>query len=152
MRLIRDNKGDLAIWLFLITFVLLTVAGIVIEVLRVHNVYEHVQSELGRAVNTAVEYAIDDDSRIDEITRMDTLVATSQFYDYLYNELELTSGLAKIGGDGKTAYSLSISSLSVTDSAPRMVVTGTVTVNSIFGYLTDVKAGFTITNRAVRTD
>lgn len=148
----KNKSGSFPIFAFIIIFVLLTFSCMIMEVYRVHSLQSHVEYELQRAVNIAVEEAMHDTWRIDKFNKLDTAQATADFYDYLYNDLELTHTLEKMQ-DGKKVYTLQFNGITTTYDPPRLFVKGNLKLKSAFDFLVgEVNVPFQIASKNKRID
>ena len=53
--ILKRREGDTVFFIFIIVFVILTLSAIIIEYYRLETLYQKVEYELQRGVNTAVE-------------------------------------------------------------------------------------------------
>lgn len=133
-RTLQNRKGDTFVFILILVFFILTLAVILIEYFRMESLYQQVEYVLQRGVNSAVEYAMKDEYRRDGYALMDTELAKETLYDYLYESIELDSGLNKYAGD-KWVYELEIENLHATESPPRLTLDGAIRTRSIFAFL-----------------
>lgn len=133
-RTLQNRKGDTFVFILILVFFILTLAVILIEYFRMESLYQQVEYVLQRGVNSAVEYAMKDEYRRDGYALMDTEVAKETLYDYLYESMELDSGLNKYAGD-EWVYELEIKNLHATESPPRLTLDGAIRTHSIFAFL-----------------
>lgn len=92
------------------------------EVMRVHDLKEHLEDEIYRASNLAIKTAMYDSYRIDSISKFDEQIAVEYFYSYLEKDLDLSSSMEKFQDNGDLAYKLTISDVSVNGDTVRMNV------------------------------
>jgi len=133
-KLLKDRSGEMYMILLLFMAVLGIVIVLVTEVMRVHSVASHVETEMSRAVNVAVEEAMKDSWRMDKYGELNTASARAMFYSYLHNDLGLTAGL-EMPGVGGTVYRIRFSSVDVTAVPPQVEVKGTVYIRSLFSFI-----------------
>lgn len=152
MKLLRDKSGNMLILTLFILMFLFTFSGIVGEIFRLNSIQGHVEYELQRAVNIAVEEAMHDTWRQDKFIKLDTAQAEADFYAYLHDDLGLDSHLKMIR-DGVVFYTLSLETLDSSYDPPRLMVKGRAITKSAFPFLTgDVEIPFQIASRNVRLD
>lgn len=122
---------------FLLIF--LVVMSITLEYGHAVLVKEHIEQELNRALNIAVAMSMQDTYRRDHISYVDTTIANSTFDEYLHNEMGLNSSLQHMV-DGKLQYAITIRTLSIEDTPPRMTLTATLHVpNQMLADLVNVQ-------------
>ena len=78
LRILKSQKGDTLFFIFIIVFVILTLSAIIIEYFRLESLYQQVEYELQRGVNSVVEYAVLDEYRWDDAAKMDTAIAEQE--------------------------------------------------------------------------
>lgn len=133
-RTLQNRKGDTFVFILILVFFILTLAVILIEYFRMESLYQQVEYVLQRGVNSSVEYAMKDEYRRDGYALMDTELAKETLYDYLYESMELDSGLNKYAG-GEWVYELKIETLHATESPPRLTLEGVIRTHSLFAFL-----------------
>jgi len=152
VKLIHDKSGNMLILTLFILMFLFSFSAIIGEVFRLNSIQGHVEYELQRAVNVAVEEAMHDTWRQDKFIKLDTTQAETDFYTYLHEDLGLDHNLQKVK-DGAVIYTLSIETFEATSDPPRLTVKGRALTPSAFPFLTDeVEIPFTISSRNVRLD
>lgn len=152
MKILRDKSGNMIILLLFILMFLFSFSAIISEIFRVNSIQGHVEAELQRAVNIAIEDAMHDTWRQDAYAKVDTSLAEEKFIHYLNDELDLTSGLEK-WQDGKKVYSLVIDDINSSYDPPRLTVKGKAILKSAFKFLTsDIEIPFDISSRNGRID
>ena len=145
-RTLQDRKGDAFVFILILIFFILTFSAILIEYSRMESLYQKVEYVIQRAVNSAVEYAMQDEYRRDGYARMDTEIAEKKLYEYLHESMELDSGLNKYA-DGQWVYELEIVSINTAESPPRLMLNGALKTRSIFNFLTgEVRLPFSISS------
>ncbi len=97
----RDGSANVFFLLFFILFILITT--ITVEFYHIFTVKEHVETELSRAVNIAVDTAMLDEYRMEHISMIHIPTAQSAFESYLHNEMQLDSANER-KQDGKVLY------------------------------------------------
>lgn len=152
MKILRDKSGNMIILLLFILMFLFSFSAIISEIFRVNSIQGHVEAELQRAVNIAIEDAMHDTWRQDAYAKVDTSLAEGKFIHYLNDELDLTIGLEK-WQDGKKVYSLVIDDINSSYDPPRLTVKGKAILKSTFKFLTsDIEIPFDISSRNGRID
>lgn len=152
LQCLKSQKGDVLFFIFIIIFVILTLSAIIIEYFRLETMYQKVEYQLQRGVNTAVEYAILDEYRQDFTLKMDTAAAQQELYDYFSQSMELDREMNKYDG-GKLLYQLRLRNVSAAESPPRLTIEGWIRTRSIFNFLTgEIRLPFTISSSNTRTD
>lgn len=146
LRILKSQKGGTIFFIFIIVFVILTLSAIIIEYFRLETMYQQVEYELQRGVNTAVEYAILDEYRRDDVLKMDIAIAQRELYDYFNKNMKLDQELNKYSGNS-FVYQLKIRTVSAAESPPRLNIEGWIRTRSIFNFLTgEIRLPFTISS------
>ena len=144
--IIKSNKGDTFIFIIILVFFIITLAAILIEYFRMESLYQQVEYVLQRGVNTAVEYAMEDEYRKDGEALLNTEAAEERLYQYLYDSMELDSGLNAYAGT-QWNYQLEIKRIYAKESPPRVTLEGEIKTRSIFSFLVgDVRLTFSISS------
>ena len=108
---IRARKGSISIVLIGISFAIIVFAMFFLELHTMWNYQYSIVACAQRAVNSTVEYAMDDRYRSDGYNFMDTVKAQDVLYKNLKNDLMLntdsSSGGTHYSSDGKKIYSVS---------------------------------------------
>ena len=152
VRMLKCQKGDAIFFIFIIIFVIVTLAAIIIEYYRINSMYQQAEYELQRGVNSAVEYSIMDEYRKDGITRMDDALADQALYDYFNQSMGLDRELAKYS-EGRLVYRLEIQTVSATEEPPRLTIEGVIHTRSIFNFLAgEIRMPFVISSSNNRTN
>ncbi len=152
MKLIKDKSGNMIILMLFILMFLFSFSAIIGEIFRVNSIQGHIEYELQRAVNIALEDAMHDTWRQDAYNKLDTDLAQTKFRAYLYNELNLTSGLEK-WKDGAKVYTLIFEDINASYDPPKITVKGKAVVKSAFKFLTDeIEIPFEVSSRNGRVD
>jgi len=151
-KLIQDRSADAFIFIIILVFFILTLAAILIEYFRMESLHQQVEYSLQRGINSAVEYAMRDEYRMDSYARMDTEASKEAFYKYLHENMALDGELNKYTG-GQWAYQLEIESINATEIPPRLELEGVLKTRSIFGFLTgDVRLRFYLASKNTRIE
>lgn len=145
-RILKSQKGDTLFFIFIIVFVILTLSAIIIEYFRIESLYQQVEYELQRGVNSAVEYAILDEYRRDDAAKMDTAIAEQELYNYFSQNMKLDQELNKYS-DNRFVYQLKIRTVSAAEIPPRLTIEGWLKTRSIFSFLSgEIRLPFTISS------
>ena len=107
--------------LFCMIFVILLAIGI--EWYRAVTLKEHIDIEIERALNIAVELSMRDNYRRDHISNIDKDIAIAEFYDYLNQELSLDYNMSCYV-NGRFQYRLVISNLYIDTEPPVLRANG----------------------------
>lgn len=152
LQILKSKKGDAIFFIFMIMFVILTLSAMIIEYFRIDSLYQQVEYELQRGVNSSVEYAMLDQYRRDDAAKMDSAIAEQELYDYLNHSMELDQELDKYF-DNKLVYQLDIQSITATEAPPRLTIEGQLITRSNFSFLTgEIRLPFTISSSNNRID
>lgn len=150
--ILRDKYGDGLVFVFIIIFVILTLATIIIEYFRLDSLYQQVDYVLQRGVNASVEYAMLDEYRKDGYALMDSVLAQERLYEYFHESMKLDRNLNKHSGK-QWVYTLEIQSITATDEPPRLILKGQLKTRSVFSFLTgEVRLPFTLSSSNNRID
>lgn len=148
----KDSSGSMFVYILIITIFLLTFTGLVGEIYRVHSIQTHIEFEIQRAVNIAVEEAMHDSWRQDKISRLDVIKATQNLIDYFDGWLELTPAMEKYS-DGTLIYYITLDPITVTEDPPRLHVSGKIFIPSAFPiFIENIEIPFSIASRNSRLD
>lgn len=152
LRILKSQKGGTIFFVFIIVFVILTLSAIIIEYFRLETMYQQVEYELQRGVNTAVEYAILDEYRRDDALKMDIAIAQQELYGYFKQNMKMDQELNKYSSNS-FVYQLKIRTVSAAESPPRLTIEGWIRTHSIFSFLTgEIRLPFTISSSNNRID
>ncbi|WP_176716122.1 hypothetical protein [Desulfosporosinus sp. BG] len=152
LQILKSKKGDAIFFIFMIMFVILTLSAMIIEYFRIDSLYQQVEYELQRGVNSSVEYAMLDQYRRDDAAKMDSAIAEQELYDYLNHSMELDQELDK-NFDNKLVYQLDIQSITATEAPPRLTIEGQLKTRSTFSFLTgEIRLPFSISSSNNRID
>ncbi len=153
LNILKSNRGDGLIFVFIIIFVIFTLTAMVIEYYRMDTMYQQIDYVLRRGMDSSVEYAMLDEYRRDRYARMDGTLAQEKLYEYLYESMKLDRDLNKYSDEGQWVYTLEIESLTATDDPPLLVLKGYLRTCSIFSFLTgEIRLPFTLTSGNIRID
>jgi hypothetical protein len=125
---LKDKRGSIT-WLFIILLVFLVLVGITIEYSRAASIKRNVEDGLSKALNSAVQMAMQDEYRMEHISRIDADVAATEAYFYMkaVMGLEAPSYIMQ-GGEGRTLYRLESISISSTAEPPHMELSCTLVI------------------------
>lgn len=122
-------SGAGALLAFAAVFIVFVCIG---EFIYAFNIKQKLDIELTRAVNTAVDLSMSDLHRQDKISELDEEIAFGSFYDYLYDDMNLSNKLEARSPGGKILYALDIKSLVISKSPPGIYVSGEAAVTPLF--------------------
>lgn len=149
----KDERGSLYIFILIFLFLIICVMLITSEVMRVHDLKEHLDDEIYRASNLAIKTAMYDNYRIDSTSKFDEQVAVAYFKDYLKKDLGLNESYEKSADNGETAYKLVINSIDVNGDTVRMNVKATAYSKAMFNlWDQEWEIPIDILSRNIRTD
>lgn len=152
LKILKSKRGDAIFFIFIVMFVILTLSAMIIEYFRIDSLYQQVEYELQRGVNSSVEYAMLDQYRRDDAAKMDSAIAEQELYDYLNHSMELDQELDKYF-DNKLVYQLDIQSITATEAPPRLTIEGQLKTRSNFSFLTgEIRLPFSISSSNNRID
>lgn len=127
----EKNEGSTAIPLmFGGIFLFLVLILVIIEVQNVYSTKRIVTKELDRAANIAIITAVEDEYRIDAISKLDTIFVEDEFYDYAMEVLDLDFSL--MHNDGNLEYSLIVNNITFTETPPKMEIEAMIHLKPIF--------------------
>ena len=150
--ILKSKRGDGLIFVFILIFVIMTLAAIVIEYYRMDSLYQQVDYVLQRGVNASVEFAMLDEYRKDGYARMDSVLAEEKLYEYFYESMKLDRELNKYSGE-QWVYTLEVQSITTTDDPPRLILKGQLKTRSVFSFLVgEVRLPFTLSSSNNRID
>lgn len=128
----RADSGAAGVGALLLFATVAVVFILVSECFYVYNIKQNIDIELARAANTAVDMSMSDAHRQDRISELDEEAAYVRFFNYLYDDMNLTSRLEARSPGGSNIYILEIDNLTVTRSPPGISITGTIAVQPLF--------------------
>ena len=132
LALLGDCCGGAGAGVLLMFAITITAFLLICEFYYAFTVKQGIDIELSRAANTAVDLAMSDAHRQDRLSEMDVSAAYDRFYDYLYNDMNLSSRLEAHSRNGEVVYSLEINSVSIEPSPPSIRATATVIMHPAF--------------------
>ena len=151
-KLLKDRSGSMYMIVVLFMALIGLVILIVTEIMRIHSIASHVETELSRAVNIAVEAAMYDSWRMDKYGELDPAVARNEFYNYLYADLGL-NGSHEMHNGGDRIYRIQFTGVTTEAIPPRMEAKGTVHIRSLFSFiLPETEVPFSVRSRNRRID
>lgn len=124
----KDQNGSSFIVFTMLLILIITISLIVMEYFRVIELYDEVITEMERASNIAVEYAMIDEARGYHISQIDEEEARNQFDTYFKTRLDLTSNFEKII-DGKLYFKVVFDQFKIDSELSNMNMDGTVYIN-----------------------
>lgn len=150
-KLLNDKNGSMHLLLIFIICFMIGASLIVSEAFRINSINEHLNDELNRAANISIQAAMYDSYRQDVENKFNEESAEQNFYDYLYNEMQLDSHLRKYSS-GKLVYTVIINELNIDGETGRLNLKATAFVPSLFGFGQDFEVPINITSRNIRVD
>ena len=147
------NKDGNTLPLIMISmFILFSFSIVMVEVYRIHSIHSHIEHELQRAVNIAVEDAMEDSWRQDKLNMLNVSKAHSDFHSYLQYDLGL-NGAHQMIKDGQLIYTLEFDIIDAQIDPPMLLVSGEARVRSAFAFLADdILIPFNIRSKNFRVD
>lgn len=140
------------VYMLVILIFLFTFSALIGEIYRIHSIRTHVEYELQRAVNIAVEEAMRDSWRQDKLNKLDTIRAEEDLMDYLTVHLGLNAAYQK-HNEGNLIYELALDTLTVTEDPPRLFMQGKITIINLFPFLSqNIEIPFSISSKNGRID
>lgn len=130
-KLLTDKRGGM--YIFMLLFLLFVVFAMIIgtEVARVYDIKQNLDDDIYRSANRAIKTAMYEEWRIDGVSKFNESTARSYFYQYLKEDLGLTSSLKKIE-NGLEVYQLVIDDLIVDGENARMTVKATAYADPLY--------------------
>lgn len=151
--LLKSKKGDMAITVIAMVFIVMGIGMIITEYLKVNGINDHLETGLNRAVNLSIKEAMYDSFRQDYLNKLDTDVAKSKFYAYLHEDLALDSQLEKHqSGQTKYVYRIEIKSIEIDGENAKMKVKAVASVPCFFMGLSDWQLPVNVGSRNMRVD
>lgn len=152
IKLIRDKHGSMFVYVLIILAFLFTFSALVSEFYRIHSIQTHVEYEMQRAANIAVEEAMRDSWRQDKVGKLDTARATQNLYEYYEVWLGLNGAFEKYQ-DSTLIYSIRLDTLTATEDPPRLHAKGKIIIQSSYPlFATNVEIPFSISSKNARID
>lgn len=103
----RRRQGGTTIIMIGVTVTIFVFALFFLELLQLYNYQYAVEVRAQRAINSCVEYAMDDNYRADGLNFMDADAAADTLFTYLNTDLNVNSRGSCIGNNGETLYTVS---------------------------------------------
>ncbi len=122
--ILRNNRGTSGGSVILACCIIGVVMVLMMELYRYYTIKENMDRQMSRAINMAIDVAMEDSARQVHISKIDTAVAYQEFYKYLTEDLGLDEQL-KYSRDNLN-YQLYLNSVSIEAEPPRFEVEGTV--------------------------
>ena len=119
MNLLKSRQGSAAVLCIGITFALLCITFLLLELGSAIERYDYVTDVIQRSCSSAVEKNILDEYRADHILKMDCGAAKADFRAFLRDDLP-------------AQYRVSIREIQCTETPPGMTVSGTITLPTLF--------------------
>lgn len=139
MRKLKCHRGSASILFIGITFALLCLTFLLLELGSVMERYDYALDVLQRSVNSAVEKNMLDEYRSDRILKMDPAEAEKDFRTFA-------------AADMPDGYEVHIQSVSAKASSPEMEARGTLTIPTLFSQYGIREKTYSFTVRATNYD
>ena len=119
----KKSKGATTVVLIGVTFAILLFAMFFMEIINIFNIQYAIAVKAQRALNSTLEWAIDDASRADgkNIITMNNTAVCNKLYEYLREDLGLNYSGICYGSDGNIAYRVTFGTVNIINgrSAPH---------------------------------
>jgi hypothetical protein len=138
IRKLWERNGASILIMMLILSILITVNLAIMEYFRVKAIYDAARTEMERAANISVEYAMIDEARSYHISKINPDIARQQFELYFEDRLDLTDDFEKQDEEGNMVYMVIFDDFTINGDAPSMKMQGKIRVslNLVGEYLT----------------
>lgn len=138
-KLLKSKTGSATVLFLGLTFALLSLTLLIMELGSTYERYDHAMDVLQRSCNSAVEANIIDEYRADRILRLDTTKAKRDVQKYIREDMP----------DG---YTVSISTISCSMLNPSMTVSGKISFPTMFSQYGFGKVTYSFKVRATNYD
>jgi Flp pilus assembly protein TadG len=140
IKLLKNKAGTAPILFIGLVFVLLLISFLIMEMGAVYQNYYDAETILLRCCNSAVEKNMSDAYRADSVLRLYVSGATADFYSYLASDMP-------------DKYTVTISSVTGSETSAALTVTGAVTFSTLFRQygFDDITYDFTVMSTNYRT-
>ena len=146
-----NSRGEIFVSLLTIIFLLLVVASLVTEYMRIHTMQSKTEQQLIQAVHIALEASMHDSHRQDGTGIIYPQIARDAFYSYLFYNMDLDSSYRLYESGGGLIYRLENLNLNITEDPPAVSFSCTMKTQSIFSLFTgDIAVTFNIKSRNAR--
>lgn len=126
-----EKKGASMIVFAGLLLLVVTISCVVMEYFRVTGMVEALNLELERTGNIAVEYAMIDEARGYQLSRITPEIAKERFDTYFRDHLGLTSDYKKIR-DGEMAYQVVFDRFDIDADSAQITMEGSFKINLLF--------------------
>jgi hypothetical protein len=154
-KILRDQRGGVVLlFTFLITAILTTYL-VAMEYFSVAEKQDRIITEMERASNIAVEYAMIDDARSYNLSKINTDTAKNQFDTYFKERLGLTPDYKLYDSNGELVYQVIFDEFSFDGEAPKISMRGKtrITLRLVNNYiLVPIDIPFKVVTRNVNTN
>lgn len=123
-----EEKGNIVYIFIILVTLLITLFLCVIEYYRVTELYDDVTTEMERAANIAVEYAMNDEARGYHLSKIDESIAQEQFNTYFIQRLKLNSSFEQFV-DGDRYYKVEFTTFNIDVEIPQIQMQGTLCID-----------------------
>lgn len=152
MKYLKNKRGDGLILTMIIVFIVLSLTCVIGQYFYMYTLQQRMETELQRAVNCAVEYAMGDSYRQDKEGHLDVEAAKSELYKYLRHDMGLDDMNRKYNG-GKLAYTIRLDNVSGQKEPPEFRIRGVTRAKTMFSFLMgDIEIPFKISSTNFRVD
>lgn len=129
-KLVENNGASMIVFAGLLILVV-TISCVVMEYFRVTGMVEALNLELERTGNIAVEYAMIDEARGYQLSRIAPEIAKERFDIYFRDRLGLTSDYKKIR-EGKLVYQVVFDRFDIDADSAQITMAGSIGINLLF--------------------
>lgn len=152
MNYLKNKRGDGLILTMIIVFIVLSLTCVIGQYFYMYTLQQKMETELQRAVNCAVEYAMGDSYRQDKVGHLEIDIAKNEFYKYLRNDLGLDDMHRKYN-NRKLAYTIRLDEVSGQSEPPEFRIRGVTRAKTMFSFLMgDIEIPFKISSTNFRMD
>jgi hypothetical protein len=150
MRLIKDNRGSLAVLMLAAIFILIILTMLISEYMRINALVDRVEAQLIQSANVSLEEAMIDSYRIDARGGVRAEDVRENLRVFFAQEIGLTAANQLLDGRGEAIYSLNNMQIVITEAPPRVEITCTLVIPSIPGLFSDFEIPVVVRSRNVR--
>lgn len=129
-KLVENNGASMIVFTGLLILVV-TISCVVMEYFRVTGMVEALNLELERTGNIAVEYAMIDEARGYQLSRIAPEAAAECFDTYFRDRLGLTSDYKKMS-DGKMVYQIVFNTFDIDSDTAQITMKGRIKMNLLY--------------------
>ncbi len=151
MKLVKDQHGEIAVYLLVAIMVLTMIFALITEYLRVHTLIDQVEAQLTQAANVSLEDAMRDSYRADGIGQISTEIILASMDNYMKNVMVI-SNMAHLSVKGNTIYRISNLDIDTTEAPPAVVIACTLEIPSMFTFFSELSVPIKVSSRNRRLD